>query len=149
MNQRHITFLLLVVLVCLVGGIFFLQNQKTLVTHKEPGKTNTNNTEPQEVETADTNQMRVAGNQASASEHTTQPNVLLVILDDIGLDYFPGYLQEQNFTKAPMPVIETLMDQSFVFTGLHTYSMCSPTRASLLSGVHGVETGVLDAGRMS
>lgn len=79
----------------------------------------------------------------------TDPNVLLIILDDIGLDYFPGFLEKQEFDKAPMPVVESLMDEGYVFTNLHTYSMCSPTRASLLTGHHGVETGVLDPGATS
>lgn len=78
-----------------------------------------------------------------------EPNVLLIILDDIGLDYFPGFLKDEGFDKASMPVIEGLMERANVFHGLHTYAMCSPTRASLLTGMHGVETGVLDPGRTS
>ena len=75
------------------------------------------------------------------------PNVLLVILDDIGLDYFPGFLEEEGFAKANMPMIESLMRDGYRFTNLNTYAMCSPTRASLLTGHHGIDTGVLDAGR--
>ncbi len=78
-----------------------------------------------------------------------QPNVLLIILDDIGLDYFPGYLEDQVLDKAPMPTIEGLMRAGFVFDHLNVYATCSPTRASLLTGLHGVETGILAPGPMS
>lgn len=45
-----------------------------------------------------------------------EPNVLLVILDDVGLDYFPGYLEDEGFDKANMPTVEGLMGDGFVFT---------------------------------
>ena len=74
-------------------------------------------------------------------------NVLLIILDDIGLDYFPGFLEDQNFVKASMPRTEQLMAQGHVFENLQVYPTCSPTRASLLTGRHAIETGVYDPGR--
>lgn len=86
---------------------------------------------------------------SSNSSVEADSNVLLVILDDVGFDYFPGYLENESFEKAPMPNIEKLMQSSYVFNNLHTYSMCSPTRASLLTGLHGVDNGVLDPGRTS
>lgn len=85
----------------------------------------------------------------SAPSLEQTPNVLLIILDDVGLDYFPEYLPEHNFIKANMPVTESLMESGYIFNNLNTYAMCSPTRASLLTGHHGVETGVLDPGRTS
>lgn len=77
------------------------------------------------------------GESTAALQAESEPNVLLVILDDIGLDYFfPGYLEGEGFDKAPMPTIEGLMDDGFVFDNLQTYATCSPTRASLLAGKH-------------
>lgn len=97
--------------------------------------------------TSEESQTKVADIETPATIPEQKPNVLFVILDDVGLDYFPGYLEEENFNKAKMPVTESLMKDGYVFANLNTYAMCSPTRASLLTGHHGVETGVLDPGR--
>lgn len=90
---------------------------------------------------------KIVTTELPVSDPEQKPNVLLIILDDIGLDYFPGFLVEEGFEKANMPVMESLMQDGYRFTNLNTYAMCSPTRASLLTGHHGVDTGVLDPGR--
>ena len=49
-----------------------------------------------------------------------------------------------------MPTIEALAAESLLFTNLNTYAVCSPTRASLLTGHHGIENwckSALEAGR--
>lgn len=73
------------------------------------------------------------------------PNILLIIADDMSLDATPNYAEELNAKKPVMPTLEKLMDTGLVFDNLWSYASCSPTRASILTGKHGVHTGVLDA----
>jgi len=134
-KRTTVTIVLSILAAILLGFIAFLLvsllNNKTTV---EPIASEESHAEFADIETLPV--------------HSEQkPNVLLVILDDVGLDFFPGFLEEENFYKANMPMTESLMEDSYVFTNLNTYAMCSPTRASLLTGHHGVDTGVLDPGR--
>jgi len=149
MNQKKVTYLLLILAVCLIAALFFVQTGKA-PTGRDPALENPEVSKvlPQESDLVESDQANPSEN-ADGRKQAAEPNVLLIILDDIGLDYFPGYLSGQGFEKATMPTMTDMMNKGFVFEGLHTYSMCSPTRASLLTGVHGVDTGVLDAGRTS
>jgi arylsulfatase A-like enzyme len=57
------------------------------------------------------------------------PNVLLVLLDDVGFgagSAFGG--------PCEMPVAEKVASQGLKYTRFHTTALCSPTRAALLSG---------------
>ncbi|WP_139957898.1 sulfatase-like hydrolase/transferase [Flavicella sediminum] len=76
----------------------------------------------------------------------TQPNILLLIADDVSLDATPNYAPELNATKANMPTLEKLMQEGLVFDNLWSYSVCSPTRASILTGKHSISTGVYAPG---
>lgn len=75
-----------------------------------------------------------------ASEH---PNILLIIADDMSLDATPNYADELNAKKPVMPTLENLMSTGLVFDNLWSYALCSPTRASILTGKHGMQTNVL------
>ncbi len=57
------------------------------------------------------------------------PNVLVVLLDDVGFSDFGCYGSEVD-----TPTIDSLADEGLRFTGFHTTAMCSTTRASLLTG---------------
>jgi arylsulfatase len=75
-----------------------------------------------------------------ASEHTPRsagvaastprpPNVLLVLLDDA------GYGQTSTFGGLiPTPTLDSLAASGLRFTRFHVAALCSPTRASLLTG---------------
>ncbi|MFJ7626033.1 arylsulfatase [Streptomyces sp. NPDC097595] len=57
------------------------------------------------------------------------PNVLMILLDDVGFGApspFGG--------PCRMPVAERLAEQGLKYTRFHTTSICSPTRAALLTG---------------
>jgi arylsulfatase A-like enzyme len=57
------------------------------------------------------------------------PNVLIVLIDDAGFgvpDTFGGF--------AHTPTLSKLRDQGISYNRFHTTSICSPTRASLLTG---------------
>ena len=72
------------------------------------------------------------------------PNILLVIADDMGLDATPNF-SEGNI-KPNMPILEGLMNTGITFKNLWSYPVCTPTRASILTGKYGVNTGVLEVG---
>jgi arylsulfatase len=57
------------------------------------------------------------------------PNIVLVLIDDIGFGATETY-------GGPIatPTFDKLADNGVKFTQFHTTALCSPTRASLLSG---------------
>jgi arylsulfatase len=68
------------------------------------------------------------------------PNVLLILLDDVGLGMcgtFGG--------PVPTPNMDKLANNGLRYTRFHTTALCSPTRAALLAGRnhHSVGTGVI------
>src|SRR5690625_1227912 len=68
------------------------------------------------------------------------PNVLLVMTDDVG---FAG---SSTFGgPIPTPNLDRLAEQGLRYNRFHTTAMCSPTRASLLTGRnhHAVGTGIV------
>lgn len=71
-----------------------------------------------------------------------QPNILLVIADDLGLDPTPNYLPGQE--KASMPHLEALMAQGLTFDNVWVNPLCAPTRATVITGKYGEQTGVLN-----
>ena len=71
---------------------------------------------------------------------TSKPNILLVIADDVSKDAVPNYTE--GTTKAYMPILQDLMNTGITFDNTWVYSVCSPTRASILTGKYGVNTGV-------
>ncbi len=83
-------------------------------------------------------------NSSEASEkfENTLPNILLVIADDMGKDAFPNYPEGQE--KPQLPTLNNLMAGGITFDNLWTYSVCSPTRASILTGKLGYHSGVME-----
>ena len=57
------------------------------------------------------------------------PNVLLVVLDDVGYSDFGCYGSELD-----TPTIDGLAAGGLRYNQFHTTTLCSPTRASLLTG---------------
>ena len=67
-------------------------------------------------------------------------NVLIIIADDLGQDSLGLY--EKNNTTAPTPNINALAQQGMTFNNAWANPVCSPTRATLLSGKYGFRTGI-------
>jgi arylsulfatase len=69
---------------------------------------------------------------------TTQPNILLVVADDLGMLDIGAFGSEIR-----TPVIDSIANSGIKMTDFHTSATCSPTRAMLLSGVnsHGAGLG--------
>ncbi|MFV2039398.1 MAG: arylsulfatase, partial [Acidimicrobiales bacterium] len=65
------------------------------------------------------------------------PNVLLVLLDDVGFADFGCYGSEIH-----TPAIDAIAAGGLRYTGFHTTAMCSTTRAALLTGRNHHDVGV-------
>lgn len=78
------------------------------------------------------------------TNNATKPNIVLVIADDMGKDATPNF--SEGSVKPNMPTLQSLMDSGITFNNLWSYPVCTPTRASILTGKYGVNTGVLEVG---
>jgi arylsulfatase A-like enzyme len=78
---------------------------------------------------------------------SSRPNILLIIADDQGTDAAPGYAQ--GIIKPYMPHLEEMMSAGITYDNVWAYPVCSPTRASILSGRYSHRTGVLNANEAS
>lgn len=76
-----------------------------------------------------------------------QPNVLFIIVDDIGVGPIPNYLP--NTTKANMPHLEAMMTEGITFDNVWSNPVCAPSRANILTGKHGFRTNVLNANTLA
>lgn len=74
----------------------------------------------------------------------TKPNILLVIADDFGKDAAPNY--SEGTIKPNMPTLQSLINTGVTFDNLWSYPVCTPTRASILTGKYGIKTNVLEVG---
>jgi arylsulfatase A-like enzyme len=74
----------------------------------------------------------------------TNPNVLLIIADDMGLDASPGY--NVGALKPNMPNLQNLINSGIRFNNVWSNPVCSPTRSTILTGKYGYRTGVLIGG---
>lgn len=73
-----------------------------------------------------------------------EPNVLLIIADDLGLDALNGYAE--GSIKPNTPILDGLASNGLIFNNFWTNSVCSPTRSTILTGKYGYSTGVRSQG---
>ncbi len=68
------------------------------------------------------------------------PNILLVLLDDVGFGW-----PSANGGLVRMPTAEKIAKRGLFYNQFHTTALCSPSRAALLTGRnhHSVATGVI------
>ena len=69
------------------------------------------------------------------------PNILLVIADDLGTDALNGYTDQT--LKPITPTLDSIRNEGITFTNAWAAPVCTPTRASIMSGKHGSKTDVL------
>ncbi|MBT3384333.1 MAG: sulfatase-like hydrolase/transferase [Prolixibacteraceae bacterium] len=69
-----------------------------------------------------------------------QQNVLLIIADDLGIDYSPNY--NSPLDLPPTPTLDKLIEEGVLFENVWANPLCSPTRSSILFGRYGFRTGV-------
>lgn len=80
----------------------------------------------------------LVGYHQSAGAVTQQPNVVVIVADDQGF----GDVGFNGNTKVDTPVLDRLAARGVVLDQFHVSPVCSPTRASLLTGRHSLRTGV-------
>ncbi len=68
------------------------------------------------------------------------PNVLIVLLDDIGTDALSTYGEQPDAPQTP--VLNGLAAQGVLFRNVWSAPTCSPARAALLTGRYASRTGV-------
>ena len=66
-----------------------------------------------------------------------RPNILVVLLDDVGFADFGCYGSDNR-----TPTIDAIASRGLRFSGFHTTAMCSTTRAALLTGRNHHSVGV-------
>ena len=72
-----------------------------------------------------------------------QPNLLLIVADDLGY----GDLSTFGHPTAKDPNLSQLAKESLVMTNFYATSpVCSPSRASLLTGLYPTSTGIWPGG---
>lgn len=76
-----------------------------------------------------------------AQTDPAKPNILLIIADDLGVDASNGY---QNSNVLPnTPNLDALRASGLTFMNAWAAPKCTPSRATIMSGKYGVNTGVL------
>jgi arylsulfatase B len=75
--------------------------------------------------------------QASAPTHQ---NVLLIVADDVGVDRVAVY--GESPTAGPTTALDLLAQYGVMFRNTYANPVCSPSRATLLTGRYGSQTGV-------
>jgi len=71
----------------------------------------------------------------------SSPNILLIIADDLGIDAIEGF--GINTETPNTPNLDNLRAKGLSFTNTWATPQCTPTRAAIMSGKHGINTGVM------
>jgi len=82
----------------------------------------------------------ISGAAAGGAGDEARPNVLLIMTDDQGY----GDLGIHGNPRIRTPNLDRLADQSVRLRSFYVSPVCSPTRASLLTGRYNYRTGVVD-----
>jgi arylsulfatase B len=82
----------------------------------------------------------VAASLLTAPIAAQTPNTLLIVADDVGVDAIGCY--GLGTSPPPTPNIDALAARGVRFANAQSCPLCSPTRASILTGRHGFRTGV-------
>lgn len=72
---------------------------------------------------------------------TAAPNFLFIISDDQGLDASAQYSLSQDLPNTP--VVNGLAERGLVFDNAWATPSCTTTRGSIISGQHGINSGVI------
>ena len=76
----------------------------------------------------------------SATAQEAGQNILLLILDDVGTELIGVY--EEGDDPARTPNIDSLAEGGVLFRNVYSSPLCSPTRATILTGRYGFRNGV-------
>lgn len=76
----------------------------------------------------------------STQQALSAPNVLLILADDMGVEALSVYGLGKTAPKTA--VLETIAEKGVVFKNFWSQPVCSPTRATIMTGRYGFRTGV-------
>ncbi len=77
------------------------------------------------------------------SSYAQNPNIILIIADDLGVDALNGY-NVGSFDPAT-PHLDSLRNSGLTFSNAWSSPVCTPTRAGIMSGMYGSTNGVRTA----
>jgi arylsulfatase A-like enzyme len=69
-------------------------------------------------------------------------NVLLIVADDISMERIGAYARRSD--SGPTPTLDLLASKGVRFSRAYSNPVCSPTRATILTGLYGFRTGIGD-----
>ena len=75
-----------------------------------------------------------ANEQVERGTYKVHANILLMIVDDWGIDASSLYNDDPSVFLAKMPNLQTLADEGLLFNRAYSQPLCSPTRATILTG---------------
>ncbi|WAJ70808.1 sulfatase-like hydrolase/transferase [Catenovulum adriaticum] len=71
---------------------------------------------------------------------SSKPNILLIISDDQGLDASAQYNYSLDLPNTP--TLDSIAQNGIIFDNMWTTPACATSRAQILTGKHGIHTGV-------
>lgn len=77
---------------------------------------------------------------ACAGRPAARLNILLIIADDLGVDKVAAYREHPD--PPPTPNIDALAARGVLFRNAYANPVCSPTRATILTGRYGYRYGI-------
>ncbi len=80
------------------------------------------------------------GAQLSVNPAPSRPNLLFILADDVGVDRVGAYAEHP--APGRTPVIDGLAAEGVMFRNAWSNPTCSPTRATVLTGLYPFRTGV-------
>src|SRR5215217_6648056 len=78
-----------------------------------------------------------AGALCAAEKDGAKPNIVFILLDNVGQEWFGCYGSEENCT----PNIDRLAQSGVRFSNCYTTVVCGPSRVELLTGRYPHHTG--------
>ena len=79
---------------------------------------------------------------SAIAQSTNPPNILIIIADDLGTDKIGAYGEGDVDTRPNTPNIDALANSGILFKNAYSYSTCSPTQTSILTGRQAFRTGI-------
>ena len=77
------------------------------------------------------------------AQKTKQPNILLIMLDDVSPEMYGCYGLPQ---AGETPNVDKLAEQGVMFKTCYASAMCAPSRVEIMTGQYGSSTGVTQNG---
>jgi arylsulfatase A-like enzyme len=77
---------------------------------------------------------------ADPDHRLPRPNIVLILVDDVGVDLIGAY--GEGASPPCTPNIDSLAGSGLLFRNAWSNPICSPTRAQILTGLHGFRTGI-------